>query len=385
MKNTIIKPMEWPRMKLLIDPEIFFYGRCGMVRYYSALFQELQSREIDIEIPLIFSGSDFIEGKFQSIENLKKIIPARFGWNKIVRVLNKVSKKRYYQKIKEGNYDALFITSPVFEDTFFSFLPDNKKTMMVVHDTMRCVLGPDGLYDPAGSNADRLAYLVDHVSTVFAISNQTKEDILSLTPIEEDHIKVVHTGNLLSLHLEKKPPITLPERYLLFVGDRTGRKNFRYFIRSIATWLREDQEDLKIVCTGQSNKWELALLKKLGVEDKIIYIDSPDDILVYLYRHAVALIFPSLYEGFGLPVLEAMSLGCPVITSTTGALQEVGGDAVVYVDPTIATSILEGVKSIVEDPAKRQALSVKGLTQAKKFTLSNMADIFENEIKKSII
>lgn len=372
-------------MKLLIDPEIFFYGRCGMVRYYSALFQELQSREIDIEIPLIFSGSDFIEGKFQSIENLKKIIPARFGWNKIVRVLNKVSKKRYYQKIKEGNYDALFITSPVFEDTFFSFLPDNKKTMMVVHDTMRCVLGPDGLYDPAGSNADRLAYLVDHVSTVFAISNQTKEDILSLTPIEEDHIKVVHTGNLLSLHLEKKPPITLPERYLLFVGDRTGRKNFRYFIRSIATWLREDQEDLKIVCTGQSNKWELALLKKLGVEDKIIYIDSPDDILVYLYRHAVALIFPSLYEGFGLPVLEAMSLGCPVITSTTGALQEVGGDAVVYVDPTIATSILEGVKSIVEDPAKRQALSVKGLTQAKKFTLSNMADIFENEIKKSII
>ncbi|WP_312093678.1 glycosyltransferase family 1 protein [Niallia sp.] len=372
-------------MKLLVDPEIFFYGRCGMVRYYSTLFKELQKRGIDIEIPLIFSGSDFIDGKLQSLEHINKLIPAGFGWNKFVQVLNKVSMKRYHRKIKEGNYDAVFITSPIFDDAVFSFLPENKRTMMVVHDTMRCVLGPDGLFDPAGSNADRLAYLIHHVSTVIAISNQTKEDILNLTPIEEDHIKVVHTGNLLSLHMEKKPSIVLPDSYLLFVGDRTGRKNFRFFIQSIATWLREEHKNLKIVCTGKSNKWEQALLKKLGIEDRIIYIDSPDEILVHLYKHAVALIFPSLYEGFGLPVLEAMSLGCPVLTSTTGALQEVGGDAVVYVDPTSATSILEGVKSIVEDSALRQSLSTKGLTQSKKFTLSNMTDMFEKEIKKSII
>lgn len=377
--------MEGMRMKLLIDPEIFYYGRCGMVRYYSTLFKELQKRGIDIELPLIFSGSDFIDGKLQSLEKINKLIPSGFGWNKFVQVLNKLSKKRYHQKIKEGNYDAVFITSPVFDDAVFSLLPENKRTMMVVHDTMRCVLGPDGLYDPAGSNADRLAYSIHHASTVFAISNQTKEDIIQLTPIEEDHIKVVHTGNLLSLHLEKKPSIVLPDRYLLFVGDRTGRKNFRFFIQSIATWLREEQKNLKIVCTGKSNKWEQALLKNLGVEDKIIYIDSPDEILVHLYKHAVTLIFPSLYEGFGLPVLEAMSLGCPVLTSTTGALQEVGGDAVVYVDPTSATSILEGVKSIVEDSAQQQILSTKGLTQSKKFTLSNMADMFEKEIKKSII
>lgn len=364
-------------MRLLVDPEIFFYGRCGMVRYYSALFRELKRRGIEIDLPLLLSGSDFIAGKFQFLEPARKY---GRGWNKLKSFIDRVSKKWYRLKLKRGFYDAVFITSPVFEDFFLADLPNNKPSMMVVHDTMRCVLGPDGLYDPSGSNADRLAYLIHRVSTVVAISNQTKTDIISLTGIEEDRIRVIHTGNLLHLGSERQVA-GLPERFLLFVGDRTGRKNFRFFVHAIAQWLRDEEGDLHLVCTGQTNKWEQVLLEKLGIQERVIFIDAPDDILVNLYKRAVGMVFPSLYEGFGLPVLEAMSLGCPVLTSTTGALQEVGGDAVVYVNPYDSSSILAGVQSIVNDAARRQELIRAGLAQAQKFTLSNMADLFQKEIE----
>jgi len=364
-------------MRLLVDPEIFFCGRCGMVRYYSALIKELQRRGIEIDLPLLLSGSDFIEGKVQFLEPARK---RGRGWNKLKNLLDRASKKWYRYKLQQGSYDVVFITSPVFEDRFLACKPDNKPSLMVVHDTMRCVLGPDGLYDPAGSNADRLAYLIHRVSTVVAISNQTKTDIISLTGVEEDRIHVIHTGNLLSLDSERQTA-GLPERFLLFVGDRTGRKNFRFFVQAIAQWLREEGDGLHLVCTGQTNKWEQALLEKLGIRERVIFIDAPDDILVHLYKRATGTVFPSLYEGFGLPVLEAMSLGCPVLTSTAGALQEVGGHAVVYVDPYDSGSILEGVKSIVNDTELRQELVRAGLAQARKFTLSSMADLFQQELE----
>ncbi len=364
-------------MRLLVDPEIFFNGRCGMVRYYSTLFKELKRRGIHIDLPLLLSGSDFIEGKIQFLEPTRK---HGRGWNKLKNLIDRASKQWYRFKLKRGFYDAVFITSPVFEDRFLACLPDNKPSMMVVHDTMRCVLGPDGLYDPSGSNADRLAYLIHRVSTVVSISNQTKTDIISFTGVEEDRIHVIYTGNLLCLDSERQTA-GLPERFLLFVGDRTGRKNFRFFVQAIAQWLREEEDDLHLVCTGQTNKWEQALLEKLGIQERVVFIDAPDDILVHLYKRAVATVFPSLYEGFGLPVLEAMSLGCPVLTSTTGALQEVGGHAVVYADPYNSSSILDGVKSIVNDSELRQELIRAGLAQAGKFTLSNMADLFQKELE----
>ena len=370
-------------MKLLIDPEIFFYGRCGMVRYYSTLFRELEKRGVDIDLPLLLSGSDFIRGKITVLERGRTLIGKVRGWIRLQALLNRASKKWYRLKLGRGDYDAVFITSPVFEDRFLMELPEHKPSIMVVHDTMRCVLGPDGLYDPSGSNADRLAYLIDHVSTVVAISNQTKADILVLTQAEEDRIHVIHTGNLLSLDAER-PIHGLPRRYLLFVGDRTGRKNFRFFVHCIARWLREEETDLHLVCTGKTNPWEQALLKKLGLQDRVHFFDAPDDVLVSLYKQALGLVFPSLYEGFGLPVLEAMALGCPVLTSTTGALLEVGGDAAVYVDPVNSASILEGVRSIVKNPTLRQELIQKGLRQSRNFGMSRMVDMFMERIEASV-
>ncbi|EKN64177.1 glycosyltransferase family 1 protein [Schinkia azotoformans] len=362
-------------MKLLVDPEIFFYGRCGMVRYYSMLAQQLREAGIEVTIPLYLSNSDFIDGRFQKLYRSIFNRPRNF----IVNRVNRLSKKWYYKCIEENDYDVLMITSPVFEDVFLEYLHSNKPFIMVVHDTMRCVLGPDGLYDPSGANADRLAYLARRATKVICISNKTKADLIKLTPIDSEKLVVIHTGNLLNSSMEAISPKVLPERYLLFVGDRTGRKNFRFFIRAISGWL-EKQEKLVMVCTGSSTKWEQDLLKSLHIEDKVLYVEAPDSILVYLYKNAVALVYPSLYEGFGLPVLEAMSLGCPVVTSEMEALMEVGGDAVMYIDPYSESSILKGVQSIVENQETALALKSKGLSMAEQFTIQRMVHSFKQEI-----
>ncbi|MFI2857326.1 glycosyltransferase family 4 protein [Paenibacillus sp. JSM ZJ436] len=367
-------------MKVLIDPEIFFYGRCGMVRYYSALFQELERRGVEMDLPLLRSQSDFISGRLQWLDRAKPLLDRLPYGGKLYTFVNKMSKAWYRQKVKQGHYDALFMTSPVFEDSFLNDLPGGKPSFMVVHDTMRCVLGPDGLYDPAGSNADRLASLIHRASKVFAISHQTAQDIVSLTGTEQPHMTVIHTGNLLSLQAERAVE-GLPSRYLLFVGDRTGRKNFRFLLQSLSRWLREEETGLQLVCTGPSNPWEQDLLGRLGLQERVTFVEAPDEVLVYLYRHAEGLLFPSLYEGFGLPVLEAMSLGCPVVTSGQGALLEVGGEAPIYVDPCDAASILEGVKLLMQDEHRQQRIKA-GLEQSRRFTLSRMADHFQQEMEE---
>jgi glycosyltransferase involved in cell wall biosynthesis len=365
-------------MRLLIDPEIFFYGRCGMVRYYSTLFKKLGELGIDIDLPLLVSNSDFIKGKYQSLEQLSKIIFK----NLIKGKINSLSKKLYYRKLKEDEYDVLFLTSPVFEDNFLKYMNPSKKFIMVVHDTMRCVLGPDGLFDPAGSNADRLSYLARRASKVICISQNTKEDLMKLSGLREDRLAVVYTGALLNIEEEMIPETFVPETFLLFVGDRTGRKNFRFLIFSIAELLIK-REELYLVCTGKSNVWEEDLLKSLGIENKVLFVEAPDPVLVHLYKNARALVYPSLYEGYGLPVLEAMGVGCPVITSDCSAIKEVGGDAVLYVDPNDKASIVRGVKTILEEQDIVNAKKEKGLKRAEIFTIEKMTENFYEEILKA--
>ncbi|MFB9863629.1 glycosyltransferase family 4 protein [Rufibacter immobilis] len=366
-------------MKILVDPEIFFYGRCGMVRYYSRLCEELEKRGHTIDLPLVRSNSDFISGKWQRLTALSRLPLGR-------KVLNKVdvlSKRQYFQRVRGGQYDVVLITSPVFEDEFLKFLPTGKPFVMVVHDTMRCVLGPDGLFDPAGSNADRLAYLIRRAAKAICISNATQRDVLQLSLVPEGQTTVIHTGNLLNVSEVSTASLKLPERYLAFVGDRTGRKNFRFFILSVAEWMRA-QKDLFLVCTGKSNVWEADLLHTLGLKDRVLFVDAPDAVLVDLYKNALALVYPSLYEGFGLPALEAMAVGCPVITSACGALQEVGGEAVQYVDPSDRGSILAGVRAVAENKPYREQLRQKGFSQASRFTLAAMVTAFEETFQEVI-
>jgi glycosyltransferase involved in cell wall biosynthesis len=365
--------------RILVDPEIFRNGRCGMTRYYAALCDGLVALGHDVVVPLYLSGCDFKPGRFGLLWSMDGSRLRRLPAQMINRAADRAAKRQFYRDLRGGAYDVALLTSPVFEDDFLAHV-GAMPWIMVVHDTMRCVLGPDGLFDPAGANADRLAYLARRAHRIICISEATRRDLCNLSGVAPDRTAVIHTGCLLETGAQSESP-GLPERFLLFVGERSGRKNFRAMVAAIAPLLRRDRS-LHLICTGGFSVWELDALKHLGIADKVMAVPAPDAILVGLYRRALALIYPSLYEGFGLPPLEAMSLGCPVITAANSAIPEIVGDAALYVDPLDPTAMLTAAETLVGDPSLRDRLRQAGLARAALFSRSRMMQSFSDEFRR---
>jgi len=360
-------------MRILVDPEIFFAGRCGLVRYYSAVCHSLSQLGCTVDLPLVVSGSDFIDGKLQALSKVRNMWPALL----FRRLIDGISKHWYFRNLGRGGYDVILITSSCFED---DFLPHagNRPFVMIVHDTMCSIYDPAGFLDMRGNSADRLAYLARRAAKIICVSESTRRDLLKLCPVNEDKIEVIYSGNLIDCS-PVKPEKQLPENYVLFVGERSGRKNFRFFARSVAPVLKS-HKTVRLVCTGSFDRWETDLLNSLTILDQCLDLDANDGELLYLYQHALCMVYPSLYEGFGLPVLEAMMNGCPVLTADSGSIREVGGDAVEYVDPYDASSIASKVEQIIEQPEHRQHLVALGLARAQLFSRQRMMQSFLAEI-----
>jgi alpha-1,3-rhamnosyl/mannosyltransferase len=178
--------------------------------------------------------------------------------------------------------------------------------------------------------------------------------------------------------------LSLPKDYLLFVGTLEPRKNLDLIIEALG----QCSEDIALVLTGWKGWGKKPWIEhaaRYGIENNIYmtgYVDEHS--LACLYSGALALIYPSKYEGFGLPVLEAMACGCPVICSNAASLPEVAGGAAVYIDPQDATSLVQAIEQVVFDHSKRESLQAKGLQQASLFswrsTAQKTVEVFEERV-----
>jgi glycosyltransferase involved in cell wall biosynthesis len=171
------------------------------------------------------------------------------------------------------------------------------------------------------------------------------------------------------------------------VGNRSGYKNFVFFIESIAGILY-NHEDLHVVCAGSlpfTNE-EKHFLTNLNLLNQVHHIKINDTILKNLYENARAFIFPSLYEGFGLPVLEAFSCGCPVLLSNSSSLPEVGGEGAIYFDPYDSASLTDALENLISDDYLRKQLALKGCERLKLFSWQKTANetksVYENLINQ---
>jgi glycosyltransferase involved in cell wall biosynthesis len=171
----------------------------------------------------------------------------------------------------------------------------------------------------------------------------------------------------------------LPRHYILFVGTLEPRKNVQTLLRAFAQVLAETpRDDLRLVIAGGAG-WGvedyLATVDMLKLHDQVHFVGFVEDNhLPDLYRGALMFVYPSLYEGFGLPILEAMACGTPVITSNRTSLPEVAGDAAVLIDPTRPEALAEAMTSILSDGELRQTLRAKGLARAHAFTWNTVAE-----------
>jgi glycosyltransferase involved in cell wall biosynthesis len=221
-------------------------------------------------------------------------------------------------------------------------------------------------------------YSVGKASRVFTISQASKDDIIKEYKFPGYKIAVTYPGirNVLSSELgmdDFRNKYEIKKDYVLFVGTLQPRKNVSRLIEAFSK-LKEDVELVIVGKKGWLYEEILEAPKKYKVENKVKFLDSvTDDDLPAFYKNALCFILPSLYEGFGLPVLEAMKYGCPVITSNVSSLPEVGGDAALYADPQNTQDIKEKLELMINDKGLRTKLIEKGYEQVKKFSWEKTA------------
>ncbi len=219
---------------------------------------------------------------------------------------------------------------------------------------------------------------------LIAISEATKRDLVTLLGIAPEKIAVIHPGIDHALFNpdnagdgERRREVLarygIAGRFLLYVGDSEWRKNLRRVLEALAGI----DGDLGIVLAGKRALTDAKLhgwVRELGLEARVVipgYV--PDADLPVLYGAAQAFVFPTLYEGFGFPVVEAMACGCPVITSNVSSLPEIAGDAALLVDPLGVAEIGSAMKKIVAEPELRQRMVATGLRRAALFSWERCA------------
>lgn len=244
-------------------------------------------------------------------------------------------------------------------------------------------------------------YSVKNAKKVLTISNSSRDDIIKAyrTPVEK--VVTIYPGikNMLSLEPrvfsmnQLKTKYHIADNFILFVGTLQPRKNIVRLIEAFSKVKKQESEtkDLNLVIIGRRG-WQyeeiLAAPEKYGVADEVKILENvSDDELDVFYQHALCYVLPSLYEGFGLPVVEAMQRGCPVITSNVSSLPEAGGDAALYVDPENVDDIAEKIMQLVTDKKLRHELIEKGKKQIQKFSWEKAAketlDVLQEVAKNS--
>jgi len=360
-------------MKVLYDHQIFStqnYG--GISRYFIELMKKFgDDDEIEYELPLMFSNnyylkqlSNFFYWSFFSGYDFKRR-------DRIINYLNGIVSKKV---ISKRDYD---IFHPTYYDPYFLNYIGNKPFVLTIYDMIHEVLA--SYFHRSDRVSEYKKLLALKADKIITISENTKEDIIKFYNISEKKIKVIYLAssfNNSNIDKIKNANIKhkLPRKFILYVGTRWGYKNFHIFVKAISLLLKKDR-DLFVVCVGGGdfNENEKELLVSLSIQNKVLQFQISDKGLQALYKNALAFIFPSLYEGFGIPVLESFACGCPVICSKTSSLPEVAGDAAVYFEPESELSILNSVQKVIYNNNLRNQLAYKGSQRVKDFSWEKTA------------
>lgn len=293
----------------------------------------------------------------------------------LTNVLEYVNQRESERLLKKQDFDLLH---PTYYDSYFLRSREKKPCVITVHDMIHEIF-PDNFppHDPIRSWKKEV---VENAEGIITISQSTKSDIVRFFRIDPDRIHVIYHGNPFEERMntaEYSAPLSHPvheKPYILFVGTRSGYKNFDFFIRGLSPLLHKNDQ-MQVCCAGGGpfTIRERELFKDLEVPNQVHYVQPDDQLMKKLYTNALAFVFPSLYEGFGLPVLEAFSCNCPVILSNASSLPEIGGDAAIYFDPSDQASLTSALEQFLSDDSLRMKLILKGHERQKMFSWEKTA------------
>ncbi len=245
--------------------------------------------------------------------------------------------------------------------------------IVTVHDLIRSCFGftRETISEKVLLKLDRRC--IKRASHIIAASQNTKNDLIKYLKIPDDRISVIYNG--VDHNVFKPYDIKLFDKpYILYAGSERPRKNLGRLFEAFAK-LKSDFPELKLVKagdTGRLKKYRRDTLKRLdslGITQDVVFVEHVSELdLVHYYSAAQLLVYPSLYEGFGLPPLEAMACGCPVVTSNTSSLPEVVGEAGIMVDPYDTNSLAQAMRQVLTDDKLRDDMIRKGLEWSRRFS-----------------
>lgn len=366
-------------MRVLLDHQAFDLQRWGGV---SRLFLELVRglpRHVEVELAAVRCRSEYrpeLErllgralpeaGYRDTFLGGRKVPLAKQLWSIRKRLspgtlAARLNHAHALERLRAGGHDLFH---PTYFDPYFLEHLRGRPFVLTVHDLTHDVM-PE-LLPTRDDVAARRRLLAARAARIIAVSEHTRRDVIERLGVDPAKVDVVHHG--FGWAAPPAPPPPLPERYLLYTGTRFAYKNWAFFVEAIAPLLR-DVPDLHLVCVGAPfSAEERAHVGRLGLADRVVPAVVREGALRAVYAGAVAFAYPSLYEGFGIPVLEAFAEGCPAVLARASSLPEVGGEAALYFDPRDAASIRDALARLLGDPALRAELVARGRARVAEFT-----------------
>jgi len=347
-------------MKILYDYQIFSiqkYG--GVTRYFCELMKNIPS-EHQFNLSLIFSDNHYLN-EYRDFFKKLNILPAKNfkGKNFIEKKFSDLN--RYYSRycISKNDFDLFH---PTYYGTYF-FNVLKKPYVLTVHDLVLFKFGDTFFKSSTGKQ--QIEKAAKNANRIIAISENTKKDLIEILNINPEKIDVIYHG------YNKAIPGRNFEsygKYILFVGRRSFYKNFIPFAEAVSELLKREG-DIKLICVGSPfDNDETTILSKLRILNQVIAINVDDNLLNNLYANALVFVFPSLYEGFGMPVLEAFANNCPVCLSNTACFPEIAGNAGVYFDPYSRESMSTSIEKVIYDTGFASEIIAAGQERLKNFS-----------------
>ena len=353
-------------IKIGIDARFFGPKQKGLGRYVQKLIENLEKTDLDNQYFIFLRKDNFLNYNPKN-KNFKKVL-ADYKWYGF--------KEQILFPFKIRKYKIDLMHFPHFNVPIFYFNP----FIITIHDLIlkRFPTRRASTLTPFLYWLKSLAYqivifsAIKRAKKIIAVSNYTKNDILKYFKIKSDKIKVVYEGAPQRPRLEKITSNSVSKKYLLYVGNAYPHKNLERLILAFNKLIKE-KKDLHLILVGETDYFYRKIKDKFLNSKQIIFTDFVSDKeLVALYKNASVYVFPSLYEGFGLPPLEAMSCGAPVVCSQASCLPEILEDSAVYFNPKDINDIVEKIKYVLNNKDIQKKLISKGFQQVKKYKWEKM-------------
>tara|TARA_B100000965_G_C19596512_1_gene760498 strand:+ start:2081 stop:3178 length:1098 start_codon:yes stop_codon:yes gene_type:complete len=352
-------------MKIAYDYNIFFtqkYG--GISRYFCSIIKEIIKKKNENKVKIfspLFKNRYLLEISKQFRSGI--YIPRYPIYNYLKNIVENTS----YKQIKNSDFDIIHNT---YYNSKIVNIKNKKKVVTVydlIHEKFSKLYSENNLYNKKET--------IENADHIICISENTKKDLLQYYNINESKVSTIYLGfdhlsnDYSKINFDK---LLLPKNFILFVGSRKKYKNFDLLLEAFKI-KKNIIKDFEIVCFGggKFNNKELNKFKNFGLNDRIKNYQGNDILLSYLYTKAQLFVFPSSYEGFGLPLIEAMSQNCPVLASENSTFVELAKDSIHFFENNNLEDLAFKIDFLLKSENDLNSKKLKAIEISKQYTWEN--------------